>query len=276
MSKRTTKKRSPRRRTARKRTGTKRTPPRTRRPRRRARREAAAAAPAGRAAGFDTGSYPGDAAIRTWAEQSPYAFVGYYFDAPCHTTATFRTGSGKRPIIQAAGLGLAVVYVGFQQDGCGRTRLSRENGLAHGRDTAAKFAAEGFRDGTTVFLDIEHYNGTLSTAMAAYVRGWISAVLDHPNVGPGIYCPASKAAEVRRAAELEFADHGLPGGAPAFWIVKSSTQFDPATSRPEECGVPFARVWQGKLDIAETHGGTTIMIDQNVADSRDPSGAFEQ
>ena len=42
--------------------------------------------------GFDTGSYPGDAAINTWAAKSPYRFVGFYFDAPCHTTATSRRG----------------------------------------------------------------------------------------------------------------------------------------------------------------------------------------
>ena len=49
----------------------------------------------GRAAGFDTGSYPGDAAIKAWAASSPYAFVGFYFDAPCHTTTTFKTWSRK-------------------------------------------------------------------------------------------------------------------------------------------------------------------------------------
>jgi Rv2525c-like, glycoside hydrolase-like domain len=227
-----------------------------------------------RSAGFDCGSYPGDAAINTWAVESPYGFVGFYFDAPCHTTATFKTWSGKFPVVQAAGLGLAVVYVGFQQDGCGKTKLSRAKGLAHGQDTVTKFGAEGFQDGTIVFLDIEHYDGTLSGPMEAYVRGWLSAILDAGNVGPGIYCPASKANEIRLAAEKEFAAHGLPGGTPAFWIVKTSSLFDPATSNPADCGISFAKVWQGRLDISETHGEATITIDQNVADSRDPSGAI--
>jgi Domain of unknown function (DUF1906) len=224
------------------------------------------------AAGFDCGSYPGDAAIRTWAANSAYSFVGYYFDAPCHTTARFKSWSGKFPVIKDAGLGLAILYVGLQQDGCGHTRVSRDNGLAHGRDTVSKFRAEGFRDGAIVFLDVEHFDGPLSAPMNAYIRGWLSAILDSGTVNGGIYCPASKAKAIRTAARKEYAAHGLPGG-PAFWIVKVDPRFDPKTSKPADCGVAFAAAWQGKLDTTETHGGVSLDIDQNVAASSDPSGA---
>jgi hypothetical protein len=224
-------------------------------------------------AGFDCGSYPGNAAINAWAASSPYSFVGFYFDAPCHSPATFTSWSGRLSVIKAAGLGLVVVYVGFQQDGCGKTRLSRTNGLAHGQDAVTKFAAEGFPDEAIVFLDVEHYNGPLAAPMEAYIRGWVSTLLDNPNVGIGIYCPASKANDLRLAAQKEYAAHGRPTGAPVFWIVKSDILFDPATSKPVDCGVSFARVWQGRLDVSEAYGGSTLNIDQNVADSRDPSGA---
>jgi hypothetical protein len=224
-----------------------------------------------RSSGFDCGSYPGDVAIRDWAANSAYSFVGFYFDAPCHTTSTFKTWSGKFTVIKAAGLGIALVYVGFQQDGCGHMNLTRAHGVAHGQDTATKLTAEGFPDGAVVFLDVEHYNGGLSAAMEAYIRGWISAILDSGKVKPGIYCPSTKANEILAAAEKEYAAHGLPGGAPAFWIVKPDALFDPASSKPTDSGVSFAQVWQGRLDISETHGGSTITIDQNVANSSDPS-----
>ena len=224
-------------------------------------------------AGFDTGSYPGDAAINTWAAQSPFRFVGFYFDAPCHTTATFKTFSGKFPLIKASGLGIVIIYVGLQQDGCGQAKLSRAKGLEHGNDTVTKFTREGFPNGAVVFLDVEHFDGPLSARMEAYIRGWISAILDSGTITSGIYCPASKANEIRLAAEKEFAAHGLPGGAPVFWIVKSTAGFNIATSKPTDSGVAFASVWQGRLDINETHGGVQIKIDQNVASSRDPSGA---
>jgi hypothetical protein len=163
--------------------------------------------------------------------------------------------------------------VGFQQDGCGHMNVTLANGLAHGLDTATKFTAEGFPDGAIVFLDVEHYNGGLSAGMEAYIRGWVSAILDSGNIKPGIYCPRSKANEIRVATEKEYAAHGLPGGAPTFWIVKVDALFDPASSKPTDSGVSFAGVWQGRLDISEMHGGSTITIDQNVADSSDPSGA---
>jgi Domain of unknown function (DUF1906) len=231
-------------------------------------------APLVRAAGFDTGSYPGDAAIATWASNSPYQFVGFYFDAPCHTTKTFKTWSGKSSFIRSTGLGLAIVYVGFQQDGCGKSKLSREAGIDHGNDTIAKFKTEGFAAGTIVFLDVENYDGTLSTSMAAYIRGWIGALLDEGTVGPGIYCPARKVKAIQTAAQKEYADHGRPDGAPAFWIVKVSDKtFNTSTSVPADCGVTFANVWQGVIDIAEEHGEVTMKIDRNVADSSNPSMA---
>jgi hypothetical protein len=124
-----------------------------------------------------------------------------------------------------------------------------------------------------VFLDVENFSGPLSAPMEAYIRGWISALLDFGKITTGIYCPASKANEIRLAAEKEFAAHGLPGGAPVFWIVKVSAGFNIATSTPIDSGVSFASAWQGRLDISEAHGGVTIQIDQNVADTRDPSRA---
>ena len=164
--------------------------------------------------GFDTGSYPGDAAIITWAAKSPYRFVGFYLDAPCHTTTTFKTWKGKDPHLKAAGLGLAIIYVGFQQGGCGQAKLSRAKGIEHGQDTVTKFTAEGFPNGAVVFLDVEHYNGTLSAPMEDYIRGWIGVILDSGKVTAGIYCPTSKANKIRAAAKREYAARALPGGSP--------------------------------------------------------------
>ena len=240
-------------------------------------KRAAPAAVADRAAGFDCGSYPGDKAISAWAANSEYAFVSFYFDAPCHTTSTFKSWSGKFPMIKSAGLGLAVIYVGFQQGTkCGNTRLSRKQGIAHGQDAVAKFTIEGFPAGTIVFLDVEHYAGSLAAGFEAYIRGWLSALLDDGSAGPGIYCPDSKANEILLAAQKEYASHGFLGAQPRFWIVKIEPGFNPTTSIPTDCGVSFANIWQGVLDTQEMHGGISIRVDQNVADSRDPSGALRQ
>lgn len=62
--------------------------------------------------GFDTGTYPGDAAMRAWRTgNSPYSWAGYYLPSPCHQDDGW---SGKRESLTAMGYGLAVLYVGQQ------------------------------------------------------------------------------------------------------------------------------------------------------------------
>lgn len=66
----------------------------------------------GRHMGFDTGMYPGDAAMRAWHDGgAPYEWTGYYLPAPCHPDNGW---SGKRETLTAMGYGLAVIYVGQQ------------------------------------------------------------------------------------------------------------------------------------------------------------------
>jgi hypothetical protein len=62
--------------------------------------------------GFDTGVYPGDAAMRAWRTGgSPYEWSGFYLPSPCHPDDGW---SGKRETLTAMGYGLAVLYVGQQ------------------------------------------------------------------------------------------------------------------------------------------------------------------
>lgn len=65
----------------------------------------------GKHLGFDTSVYPGDDAMKTWKDDSPYEWVGYYLAAPCHKDTTW---SGKRTTLADMGWGVAVVYVGQQ------------------------------------------------------------------------------------------------------------------------------------------------------------------
>lgn len=227
-------------------------------------------------AGFDTGSYPGDDKITAWAQDGTYKWVGFYLRAPCHGSA-FTPWAGKYQFLRGLGLGLAVLYVGRQQDGCGSTSLSRQQGLTDGSDAAAKCVQEGFPPNVIVFLDVEHFDGGLSQDMKDYYQGWVSAILDSGTAKPGTYCADSNANDLINAAQQEYAAHGLPGGNPAFWIVKNDLTFDPQTASPTGSGVTFANVWQGRVDVqGESHGGVTISpIDQDVADSNDPSGTLQ-
>src|SRR5690348_17876916 len=62
--------------------------------------------------GFDTGIYPGDAALRAWRDSgAPYEWAGYYLPSPCHPDQSW---SGKRETLTSLGYGVAVLYVGQQ------------------------------------------------------------------------------------------------------------------------------------------------------------------
>jgi hypothetical protein len=62
--------------------------------------------------GFDTGMYPGDAAMHAWRTGgAPYEWAGYYLPSPCHMDDGW---SGKRDTLTSMGYGLAVLYVGQQ------------------------------------------------------------------------------------------------------------------------------------------------------------------
>jgi hypothetical protein len=223
--------------------------------------------------GFDCGTYPGDSEIQAWKDNSSYQFVGYYLPSPCHPGASW---AGKYQLLKNMGWGFAILYVGQQVVGgsCSANTLTRNQGLFDGADTVSKCQTEGFPQGSIVFLDVEGMDPPTPTEMIDYYRGWVSAILDSNYIKPGTYCAAKNANDLFNAAQVEYAAHGLPGGAPSFWIVKVDPLFDPLSSSPTGCGISFADVWQGRIDISnESHGGVTFDIDQDAANTSDPSSA---
>lgn len=241
-------------------------------------------------AGFDTSIYPGDAAMRAWRSPgSPYEWVGYYLQAPCHRDASW---SGRRATLAADGWGFAVLYVGQQTwDGaaatpdllalllgltphastaaslaggavtCSRTLLTAAEGAAEGSDAVARVSAEGFPRGTTVFLDLE-YMDAVPPAMQGYVRAWVRRVLDDGRFRPGIYAHRSNVDAIKAGVDAEYAAAGA-GGTAAYWLAGGSG-FD-LTRAPRDVGAAYAAAWQGRLDVSRTWNGVTLLVDESVA-----------
>ncbi|HEX7239252.1 MAG TPA: hypothetical protein VF263_03220, partial [Longimicrobiaceae bacterium] len=63
--------------------------------------------------------------------------------------------------------------------------------------------------------------------------------------------------------------HAGRNAMPPFWVT-GGTGFA-LDQPPTAVGLPFARVWQGALDVDRTWGGVTLRIDENVASQRSPS-----
>ncbi|MEX2569737.1 MAG: glycoside hydrolase domain-containing protein [Gemmatimonadota bacterium] len=238
--------------------------------------EPAAAPGAAAFAGFDTWRYPGDEVMESWDRASPYEWMGFYLPAPCHRDTSF---SGKRELLDGSGWGLAVLYVGQQTfDGeapaeitestvCSSLLLTPERGAIDGRDAVARTAAEGFPEGTVVFLDIERME-RITPEMIDYYQAWIQEVIDDGRYRPGTYAHLSNAAGLYNVAQQLLEREQISESVP-FWVA-GGTGFS-LQAAPAALGYPFVRVWQGVLDVSRTWGEHTLQIDENVAATRSPS-----
>jgi hypothetical protein len=237
--------------------------------------------------GFDTNVYPGDRALRTWRESGPYAWVGYYLPAPCHKDDSW---SGKRETVAELGYGMAVIYVGQQAWGrttspsaaltrraerngkrCDAALMSAERGREEAEDAIARTAAEGFAPGTIIYLDVERME-RVPNAMRDYYRAWVARVLDDGRFRAGVYVHKHNARLVYDDVRAEFADAGVDEE-PSFWVA-SGRGFSHADAEPTDVGHHFTAVWQGLLDVVESHGGVRLPIDVNVAAVPSPSEQY--
>jgi Domain of unknown function (DUF1906) len=266
--------------------------------------------------GFDTFSYPGDAAMRAWQSgDKPYKWVGYYLSAPCHTDSSWE---GKRDTLSNMGWGMAVIYVGQQTWGktpgakvavtrfvtkrvrqvktrngkpvvsyvnkrvpvrvmvlprasrntsCSTQFISASRGTADANDAIAKTAAEGFPKGTVIFLDIERMD-VVPQAMRDYYSAWTRRVVEDGRFRPAYYAHSFNAALVYKDVKQVLAGAGISTD-PPFWISGGGGFSE--DKAPSDVGHAFAQVWQGLIDVVETHNGFRLPIDVNVAQLPSPS-----
>lgn len=259
--------------------------------------------------GFDTSIYPGDATMSAWLKPgSPYEWVGYYLQAPCHRDPSWM---GKRATLKAMGWGLAVLFVGQQTfDGvpdvlvpgvfdrsnpAGRDSLPRARAGIMAPPTGAELESGAVtcsrtllttEQGTTDAIDAVtkttsegfppgtviyldiEHMDAIPASMEAYYRAWVQQVLADGRYRPGVYVHAANAQSIHDGVQRAYADMGA-GGVAAFWVT-SSAGFS-MDKRPEDVGFPWASVWQGIYDVSQTWNGATVNIDVDVAATKSPS-----
>lgn len=150
---------------------------------------------------------------------------------------------------------------------CSSQFVSAARGTADARDAITKTSAEGFADGTVIFLDLERMD-YVPKAMRDYYRAWTQQVVADGRFKPGYYAHTDNADLIYRDVKQVFASAGISSD-PPFWIAKAQG-FAPDKD-PTDVGHSFAQVWQGVLDVVETHNGVKLPIDVNVAMLPSPS-----
>ena len=152
---------------------------------------------------------------------------------------------------------------------CSTQLVSADRGVKDANDAIAKTAAEGFANGTTIFLDIERMD-YVPKAMRDYYQAWTQRVVEDGRFRPGYYAHSYNATLIYADVKKVLTTAGVTVD-PPFWIA--STQGFATDKDPSEVGHAFAQVWQGVLDIVETHNGVRLPIDINIADMPSPSDA---
>ena len=153
---------------------------------------------------------------------------------------------------------------------CSTQFVSAARGTTDANDAIAKTAAEGFARGTVIFLDIERME-SVPTAMRDYYRAWTERVLEDGRFRPAYYAHSFNANLIYRDVKQVLASAGVSAD-PPFWIASErGFSIDKA---PEEVGHAFAQVWQGLLDVVETHNGVRLPIDVNVGRLPSPSEVY--
>jgi hypothetical protein len=150
---------------------------------------------------------------------------------------------------------------------CSTHLVSAARGRKDADDAVQRARKEGFPAGTVVFLDIERMDNT-PKAMREYNKAWTRRIIEHGVYRPGYYVHTHNANLIYRDVASVFIDAGKLEE-PAFWIA-SGRGFS-EDKEPHEVGHEFASVWQGLLDVVQTHNGVKLPIDVNVSAVPSPS-----
>jgi len=153
---------------------------------------------------------------------------------------------------------------------CSTQFVSAPRGAADASDAIAKTAAEGFANGTVIFLDVERMEA-VPQAMRDYYRAWTSRVIEDGRFRPAYYAHSFNANLIYSDVKQVLTTAGISDD-PPFWIASGRGFAE--DKYPSEVGHAFAQVWQGLQDVVETHNGVRLPIDVNVAELPSPSGNF--
>ena len=227
--------------------------------------------------GMDLTSYPGDAVMQSWWNNSPFYFTGFYLaPAPDHTDTSWMT---KRSTLASQGWGFGILYVGRQE---GWSNLTFAQGETDAENGVSLAQSAGFPEHAILFLDIES-GGTLPTNLLDYINGWATGLSLDGRYEAGVYCNSSSAAQIE----------AYVSPAPlTFWCVNVNCSPSPGCTvpsgdlEPSSSGYAAALIWQYAQspeplgvtcsgytagNCQKTYGGNSLNVDLDTSTSYNPS-----
>jgi hypothetical protein len=218
---------------------------------------------------FDTCEAPALSSMQAW-RKSPYRAVGVYIggiNRGCPVQANLTPGWVGRTT--RMGWRLLPIYVGRQAP-CRtdnripiRPKKAAEQGRQAGQDAASRARALGMRQGSGVYLDMEHYNPAKRTcrdAVLKFVSGWTRSLHRHGYLA-GVYAHQDSG-----ALHLAQSYHSRALARPdALWMARwdGSDRLKGWPTVPNSAWARAQRSKQYRGGHHETWGGVTINIDND-------------
>lgn len=150
---------------------------------------------------------------------------------------------------------------------CDVQLVSKEQGVKDANDAITKTLGEGFAPGTVIFLDVERME-KVPVRMRDYYKAWTARVLEDGRFRPGYYTHSHNAEMIYADVKDVFDAAGLREE-PKFWVAGGKGFSE--EKLPQDVGHAFANVWQGLLDVVQTHNGIRLPIDVNISHVPSPS-----
>ncbi|MBA3655995.1 MAG: DUF1906 domain-containing protein [Gemmatimonadaceae bacterium] len=150
---------------------------------------------------------------------------------------------------------------------CDVQLVSADQGTKDANDAITTTLAEGFAAGTVIFLDVERME-KIPTRMRDYYKSWTARVLEDGRFRPGYYTHSHNAVMIFSDVSDVFDAAGFKEE-PKFWVAGGKGFSE--EKLPQDVGHAFANVWQGLLDVVQTHNGIRLPIDVNVSHVPSPS-----
>ena len=220
-----------------------------------------------RGRGFDTCAAPSEAAMQAWLH-SRYRAVGVYIggsDLACAQPNL--TWSWVRDEA-AAGWHFIPMYVGPQAAFGEVSASAARQGARAAADAVLQAKRLGFGPGTPLYYDMEAYKPRRAGGVLRFLSAWTST-LHAQGYSSGVYS-SSTSGVTDLAQQYGSGKYAMPDIIfDALWNGQASTS-DPVLSHGKWS--PHRRVHQYNGNVTQTHGGTTIQIDQDYLDVSQSAG----
>jgi hypothetical protein len=231
-------------------------------------------------AGFDTKYYPG-ASVMTWlAANTNLKWCGYYL-APAPNRSD--TGWPGQFTSLRGTWGVAPIYVGQQDPNTATASytpssiLTASQGTIDGNNAAALAGADGFPNGSYIYVDWEQ--GDLNASGATdYLTAWVNAVVADGRYKPAFYCSHVIATQI-----VALLDAINPTPLARLWCWNISNPAGPVfngditnvpTADPTGCGAASAIAWQYSTNqtvaLPTAAGAGSLILDTDTASTSDP------